>query len=126
MPEALPPVSVLVDQALGSRPNILAAKDKVAASEAKIDTARAAYRPTIGLAAQVFQNIGKISSDGSPYSSINRTGNAVFVSFEWPLSDGGARATNVSLAISQKSAAEDSLAAARNAASQQVIQALAV
>ena len=122
-PDSLPPLNTLIDEALESRPNILAAKDKVAASEAKVDTAKAAYRPTIGVSAQVFQNIGKISSDGSPYSSINRTGNAVFVSFEWPLSDGGARATNVSLAISEKSAAEDSLAAAKNVASQQVVQA---
>jgi outer membrane protein len=122
-PGPLPPLNTLIDEAISSRPNILAAKDKVAASEAKIDTARAAYRPTIGLSAQVFQNIGQISSDGSPYSSIDRTGNAVFVSFEWALSDGGARATKVSLAISEKSAAEDSLAAARNVASQQVVQA---
>lgn len=122
-PASLEPLNALIDEALDARPDILAAKDKVAASEAKIDTARAAYRPTISVAAQVFQNIGEVSSDGSPYSSINRTGNAVFVSFEWPLSDGGARATNVSLALSEKSAAEDSLAAAKNGASQQVVQA---
>jgi len=120
---SLKPLNALIDEALESRPDIFAAKDKVAASEAKIDTARAAYRPTISLTAQVFQNIGEVSSDGSPYSSINRTGNAVFVSFEWALSDGGARATNVSLAVSEKSAAEDSLAAAKDGASQQVVQA---
>jgi outer membrane protein TolC len=39
------------------------------------------------------------------------------------LSDGGARATNVSLTLSEKSAAEDSLAAAKDGASQQVVQA---
>jgi outer membrane protein len=123
-PQAPPqPLKVLIDEALESRPDILAAKDKVAASEAKIDTARAAYRPTISLSAQVFQNVGEISSDGSPYSSIDRTGNALFVSFEWALSDGGARATNVSLALSEKSAAEDSLAVARNGSSLQVVQA---
>jgi len=122
-PGSLPALHALIEEAIVSRPNVLAAQNKVAASEAKIDAARAAYRPTIGLSAQVFQNIGKISSDGSPYSSINRTGNALFVSFEWPLSDGGARATNVSLAVSEKSAAEDSLAAAKNVASQQVVQA---
>jgi outer membrane protein len=119
----LQPLKALIDEALESRPDILAAKDKVAASEAKIDTARAAYRPTISLSAQVFQNVGEISSDGSPYSSIDRTGNALFVSFEWALSDGGARATNVSLALSEKSAAEDSLAVARNGSSLQVVQA---
>lgn len=120
-----PPASLhaLIDEALQSRPDIQAAKDKVAATDAKIETARAAYRPMISLSAQVFQNIGEISSDGSPYSSIDRTGNAVFVSFEWPLFDGGARATNVSIAVSQKSAAEDALDAVRNEASQQVVQA---
>ena len=119
----LKPLNALIDDALESRPDILAAKDKVAASEAKIDTAKAAYRPTISLAAQLFQNIGEISNDGGPYSSINRNGNAVFVSFEWSLFDGGARATNVSVAVSEKSAAEDSLAAAKDGASQQVVQA---
>ncbi|GLQ45901.1 protein CyaE [Dyella lipolytica] len=121
--ETLAPLRELIDEALQSRPDVLAATDKVAASDAKIDTARAAYRPTISLSAQVFQNIGKISSDGSPYSSIDRTGNALFVSFDLPLFDGGARATNVSLAISQKTAAEDSLAETKNTASQQVVQA---
>ncbi len=120
---ALAPLRELVDEAIQSRPDVLAATDKVAASDAKIDTARAAYRPTISLSAQVLQNIGEISSDGSPYSSINRTGNALFVSFEWPLFDGGARATNVSLAVSQKTAAEDALAEAKDTASQQVVRA---
>jgi outer membrane protein TolC len=113
----------LIDEALQTRPDILAATDKIAASDAKIETARAAYRPTISLSAQVLQNIGEISSDGSPYSSINRTGEALFVSFEWPLFDGGARATNVSLAVSQKSEAEDALAETKDTASQQVVQA---
>ena len=120
---ALVPLHDLIGEALQSRPDVLAAMDKVAASDAKIDTARAAYRPTISLSAQVFQNIGEISSDGSPYSSIDRTGNAVFVAFEWPLFDGGARATNVSLAVSQKTAAEDALAETKDTASQQVVQA---
>lgn len=121
--ETLAPLRELIDEALQSRPDVLAATDKVAASDAKIETARAAYRPTISLSAQVFQNIGRISSDGSPYSSIDRAGNALFVSFEWPLFDGGARATNVSLAVSQKTAAEDGLEETKDAASQQVVQA---
>lgn len=119
----LAPLRELVGEALQSRPDVLVATDKVAASDAKIDTARAAYRPTISLSAQVLQNIGEISSDGSPYSSINRTGNALFVSFDWPLFDGGARATNVSLAVSQKTEAEDALAETKDTASQQVVQA---
>lgn len=121
--ETLAPLRELIDEAMQSRPDVLAANEKVAASDAKIETARAAYRPTISLSAQVFQNIGKISSDGSPYSSIDRTGNALFVSFEWPLFDGGVRATNVSLAVSQKTAAEDALAETKDTVSQQIVQA---
>jgi outer membrane protein len=121
--DTLAPLRDMVDEALQSRPDVLAAMEKVAASDAKVDTARAAYRPTISLSTQVFQNIGEISSDGSPYSSINRTGDALFVSFEWPLFDGGERATNVALAVSQKAAAEDALAEAKNSASQQVVEA---
>ncbi|GGA42208.1 TolC family protein [Dyella nitratireducens] len=121
--ETLAPLRTLIDEALQTRPDVLAATDKVAAAGAKIETARAAYRPTISLSAQLFQNIGKISSDGSPYSSIDRTGNALFVSFDWPLFDGGARATNVSLAVSQKTEAEDALADTKDTASQQVVQA---
>ena len=117
------PLRELIDEALQSRPDVLAAMDKVAASDAKLETTRAAYRPTISLDAQVFQNIGRISSDGGPYSSIDRAGNAVFISFDWSLFDGGARATRVSLAVSQKTAAEDALAEAKDTASQQVVQA---
>lgn len=121
--ESLAPLRELIDEALQIRPDVLAAKEKIAASDAKIESAHAAYRPTISISAQVFQNIGKISSDGSPYSSIDRTGNALFVSFDWALFDGGARATNVSLAVSQKTAAEDALAETKDEASQQVVRA---
>lgn len=119
----LRPLNELIREALQTRPDVLGATAKVAASDARVDTARAAYRPTISLSAQVFQNIGEISSDGSPYSSINRTGNALFVAFEWPLSDGGARSTHVALALSQKARAEDTLAETKDAASRQVIEA---
>ncbi|RDS84395.1 TolC family protein [Dyella psychrodurans] len=121
--ETVAPLRELIDEALQSRPDVVAAMDKVAASDAKIDTARAAYRPTVSLSAQVLQNIGRISNDGGPYSSIDRTGNALFVSFDWPLFDGGARATNVSLAVSEKTAAEDALAEAKDTAAKQVVQA---
>jgi outer membrane protein TolC len=121
--ETLSPLRQLIDQAIHDRPDVQAATEKVAASEAKVDTAHAAYKPTISLSAQVFQNIGRISNDGSPYSSIDRTGNAVFVALEWPIFDGGERATNVALAVSQKTAAEDALAEARNIVSRQVVQA---
>lgn len=115
-------LTALINDAMQLRPDILAAQSKVAAATAKVDTAHAAYHPTISLAAQVFQNVGRVSSDGSPYSSINMTGNSVFVAFELPLSDGGARSTNLSLAISQKAEAEDALEDAKNQARKQIVE----
>jgi outer membrane protein TolC len=121
-PETPPALDTLIATALTSRPDIIAAQDRVAAATADIDAARAAYRPTLGIEAQVFQNIGKTSSDNSPFSSINMTGNSVFVAFEVPLFDGGGRATKVALARSKRDEAEDALSAARLAATQQVTQ----
>lgn len=119
---ALRTLRSLIDEAMQSRPDILAAQSKVAAAEAKVDAAHAAYRPTISIQAQVFQNIGKTSSDGQPYSTVDLTGNSVFVAFELPLLDGGARATNVSLAISERAQAEDALADAKNQATEEIVQ----
>lgn len=118
----LEPLRALIDQAINARPDILAAQDKVAAAEAAVHTAHAAYRPTIGIQATVFQNIGETSSDGSPYSHINREGNSLFLAFDLPLADGGARATHVSIANSQRDEAEDELADTRNNAIRQVVQ----
>lgn len=112
----------LIDTALSTRPDILEAQSKVAAAAAKLDVAKADYHPTISVEAQVFQNIGKTSSNNSPFSSVNLTGNSLFVAFELPLFDGGMRATKVSLATSEKSQAEDALAEAKNLAVQQVVQ----
>lgn len=116
-------VGKLIEKAMDTRPDIEAAKNKVDAAQAKIRTAHAAYRPTISMTAQVFQNAGEISSDGSPYSSIDRTGGAIFFALELPIWDGGMRSTNVALAVSQESEAEDEFTAAKNTASKQVVQA---
>lgn len=118
----IPTLNALIGQGMQLRPDVLAAQSKVAAAEAKVDVAHAAYHPTISVQAQVFQNIGKTSSDGSPYSTINLTGNSVFVAFELPLFDGGSRATNLSVAISEKAQAEDALADTKNVAAQQIVE----
>lgn len=118
----LPALPALIDRAMNTRPDIQAALSKLSATQAAVANAHAAYHPTISLQAQVFQNIGETSSDGSPYSSINREGNSVFVAFELPLSDGGTRATKVSIAMSQRDEAAAALDEARNTAAQQVVQ----
>lgn len=120
--QPLQTLNALIDEAMQSRPDIQSAMSKIAAAQAKLDTAHAAYHPTISIQAQVLQNIGETSSDGSPYSPINRTGDSIFVAFELPLFDGGNRSTNVALAVSQKTQAEDALAATRNTVAQQVVE----
>lgn len=116
-------LQTLIDAALRTRPDITAARETLAAAGADVDVTRAAYRPTISLSAQIFQNIGAISNNGGPYSSINHTGYGVFVAVKWPLFDGGLRKANVSLAVSRRRAAQDALASAQNAATREVAQA---
>jgi outer membrane protein len=125
---ALPPapaesVSKAVDQALAHRPDVIAALGRVDAAQATLKGERRSYYPVIELAGQAFQNIGSLSSDGGPYSSINRPGQSVFLSFSVPLFDGGARRNRVSFADAKVREAQDQLAAARDAASQQVVRA---
>ena len=74
------------------------------------------HYPTISLIGQVYQNMGSLSSDGSPYSSVNKPGGSILLTLSVPLFDGGARSTRDSVAQSQLAAARDKLAAVRDAA----------
>ena len=116
-------VKALVDAAVRRRPDVLSAQNQVNAAQAKVDTAHAAYRPTISVSAQLFQNAGQVSSDGSPYSSVNKPGGAVFIAVEMPLIDGGIRANDVGLAVSEKSEAEDKLDEVIDRASAETVRA---
>jgi outer membrane protein len=116
-------VSKAVDQALAHRPDVIAALGKVDAAEAALRGERRAYYPQIEFTGQAFQNIGSLSSDGGPYSSINRPGQSVFLSFSVPLFDGGMRRSRISMADAKAREAQEQLAAARDTASQQVVRA---
>lgn len=116
-------VSKAVNQALAHRPDVIAALGKVDAAQAALKGERRSYYPVIELAGQAFQNIGSLSSDGMPYSNINRPGQSIFLSFSVPLFDGGMRRNRVSMADAKVREAEDELAAARDSASQQVVRA---
>jgi outer membrane protein len=118
-----PAVSVTkaIDQALTHRPDVIAALGKVDAAEATLKGERRSYYPVIELAGQAFQNVGSLNSDGSPYSSINRPGQSIFLSFSVPLFDGGMRRNRISMADAKAREAEEQLEAARDSASQQVV-----
>jgi outer membrane protein TolC len=116
-------VSKAIEQALAHRPDIIAALGKVDAAQATLRGQRRSYYPVIELAGQAYQNIGSLNSDGSRYSSIDRPGQSIFLSFSVPLFDGGMRRNRISMADAKAKEAEEHLAAARDAASQQVVQA---
>jgi outer membrane protein len=116
-------IAKAVDQALAHRPDVIAALGKVDAAEAALKGERRSYYPVIEFSGQVFQNIGSLSSDGGPYSSINRPGQTVFLSFSVPLFDGGMRRSRISMADAKAREAQEQLASARDSAAQQVVRA---
>ncbi|MDB6101846.1 MAG: Outer rane efflux protein, partial [Gammaproteobacteria bacterium] len=69
------------------------------------------------------QNAGWVSSDGKPYSSVNRPGGNILFSFSVPLFDGGLRSSRISVARSKVREAEEKLDQTRDTAAQQVVKA---
>ena len=116
-------VSKAINDALAHRPDVIAALGKVDSAQAALEGERRSYYPVVQLAGQAFQNIGSLSSDGRPYSNIDRPGQSILLSFSVPLFDGGLRRNRVSIADSKVREAEEHLAAARDSASQQVVRA---
>jgi outer membrane protein len=116
-------VAAAVQQALGQRPDIIAALGKVDAAEANLKGERRSYFPVFELSGSGFQNFGSVSSDGKPYSTVDRPGGTLLFSFSVPLFDGGTRRSRISMARSKLHAAEDELAQAQDVASQQVVKA---
>jgi outer membrane protein len=116
-------VAVVVHQALSQRPDIIAALGKVDAAEANVKSEERSYYPIFELSGSGFQNFGSVSSDGKPYSTIDKPGGALLFSFSVPIFDGGTRRNRVSMARSKLHAAEETLAKTQDAASQQVVKA---
>lgn len=112
-----------VHEALGQRPDIIAALGKIDAAQANLKSEQRSYYPTFEFSGQGFQNFGSVSSDGKPYSTIDKPGGSVLFSFSVPIFDGGTRRNRVSIARSKLRAAEDSLAKTQDTAAQQVVKA---
>jgi outer membrane protein len=116
-------VSKAIDQALAHRPDVIAALGKVDAAEAALKGERRSYYPVIELSGKAFQNIGSLNSDGGPYSSIDRPGQSVLLSFSMPLFDGGMRRSRITMADAKAHAAQQELTSTRDTVSQQVVRA---
>ncbi|MDB6015353.1 MAG: TolC family protein [Gammaproteobacteria bacterium] len=116
-------VKAAITRALTHRPDVIAALGKVDSAEASLKGSRRAYYPVISLAAHAFQNMGAVSSDGKPYSSIDRPGANILLSFSVPIYDGGMRSSQISIARAKVREAEEKLAQVRDSAAQQVVNA---
>ncbi len=116
-------VEQFVQGALSNRPDIIAAFGKVRAAEGTLKSARGAYFPTVGLEGQIYQNMGSLSANGSPYFPVNKPGGNILLKLSVPLYDGGARDARVALAESEISAARAELDQSRDTATRQVTDA---
>jgi len=116
-------VSAAIRDALAHRPDVVAAIGQVDAAQASLQAEHRSYYPVIDVSAHAFQNMGWVSSDGKPYSSVNRPGGNILFSFSVPIFDGGLRSSRVSVARSKVRQAEEKLDQTRDTASQQVVKA---
>ena len=116
-------MDTVLRDALAHRPDVIAAFGKIEAAEGALKTRRADYYPKIGLSAQIFENIGGFSTDGGPWSTVNKPGGSILLTLSVPLYDGGGRDSRVASAQSEVAAARDSLAQVRDAATLQVVSA---
>jgi outer membrane protein len=116
-------VGQYVAQALSNRPDIIAGLGKVRAAQAMLDKERAEHKPTVALAASLYQNIGALSVESSPYYSVNKPGGALFLQFSWPLFDGGRRDIQIRIASAEVNAASEALEHARQTAAKEVADA---
>ena len=116
-------IASAVHDALAHQPQIVASLGKVDAAEAMLKSEQRSYYPVIELAGRGFQNIGALSSDGQPYSTINKPGGSVLISLSVPIFDGGLRANRVAIARSRLHEAEDHLSQVRDQTAEQVVKA---
>jgi outer membrane protein len=116
-------VQSAIKQALARRPDVLAALGKVDSAEASLKGAQRAYYPVVSVSALAFQNIGTISSDGKPYTGIDKPGAGILLSISVPIFDGGMRSSQISVARAKVRESEEKLDQTRDSASQQVVKA---
>ncbi|GAC1543515.1 MAG: hypothetical protein NVS2B17_23370 [Candidatus Velthaea sp.] len=83
----------LLARALRSRPSLVAAEQRVAATESGVAAARAAYSPTATLTAQSY--------NGTSSPALGRSGGQIQVTASLPIVDGGTRSAATSRARAQ-------------------------
>lgn len=116
-------VAVSIRHALVRRPDIVAALDKLRASQAGVKAARAAFFPTVGVESFAGINHGGISVDRGPYAYASDTTTGFLFKLNLPLFDGGMRLKHLAMAHSEEAAAREELAQRQDEAIRQVARA---
>ena len=116
-------VNSYIKQALAKRPDIAAAFARLRGSEADISSAKASYRPTIGVDGVAYQNIGSLQINNWPSTQVNRPATAFLFTLKLPLYDGGIRRNSLSIAQSKNAAAQAELSKIQDEAIRQVARA---
>jgi outer membrane protein TolC len=112
-----------VDVALENRPDLLAKVAVMRSKDAEIRKAQSEYYPRITALGNIGQNIGRVRVDGGPWSTVNEPQYGVAIAIEIPLFDAGLRDKRLSLAQSERRAAEEELNLARDRTVREVVKA---
>lgn len=114
----------LVNQALASRPDLLADIAKLHASDEAVLASKAALRPQISFVGTASGYLGALKTYGTgrsaPASAIAQPEAGAFLQLSWPIYQGGLRANAIHMAESRRDAAEATLLKDRLSVERQV------
>lgn len=113
----------MLDRALSQRPDLVVKLANVRARQADIKKARAAYYPKVYGSAHAGWAQLDVSTPNTPFVGDNDPYYGGGIAIELPLFDGFARRNKLRLAESELQAAQDEMAASRDAATREVWQA---
>ena len=103
----------LVDQALASRPDLMADIAKLRASDEAVLASKAALRPRVAFAGTASGYLGGLKTYGTgrnaPASTIAQPEAGAFLQVSWPIYQGGLRANAIHMAESRRDEAEATL-----------------
>ncbi len=102
-------VDEVMHEALQRRPDLLADVARLRAAAEGVEEARSEFYPKLSISANVQGNLGRISTDGLPYESVEQPQAGLFLRFDWPIYEGGLFRNRLRLAQSRQAEAEDAL-----------------
>jgi outer membrane protein len=116
-------IDQLIAHAIATRPEVGAALAQVQVSDAAVRQARSEYGPRLALAAHAGQNLGRMRSDGGPWSNVNQPIYGIGLTFDIPIYDGQIRSNEVAVARSKVEASTARLDGVRNKVIHEVVKA---